>query len=60
MERVLQSYFNPATITPPDTHEIYLREEITITAVEVLLPVKTLKAGKLQAAMKSDLKCSKP
>ena len=48
-ERISQIFSNPVTVTTPDTHEVYLGEEYTITAADVSLAVKTvqtLKAGK--------------
>jgi len=50
-----KSLSNLVTITPPDTHEVRFGEENTITAAEIFLALKMLKA-----AMKSNLKCSKP
>jgi len=48
---------NPVATTSLDAHEVHLGEEYAITAAEVLLAVKTLKARK--AATKSYLKFSK-
>jgi len=59
MERVLQRSLNKATFTPSDVQEVHLGEENTITAAEVFLAVKTLKAARAHVVMKYDLKCSR-
>jgi len=54
LDRWREYFEDPITFTTSDKEEVHLGEENTITAAEVSLAVKTL-----QAAMKSDLKCSK-
>jgi len=40
------AFLNPITTTSSDTHEVHLMKDIPITAAEMFLPIKILKAGK--------------
>jgi len=45
MERVIQRRFKPIHFHTPDTQEVHLGKETTMTADEVFLAVTRLKAG---------------
>ena len=51
---------NPVTITPQNTYDLYLGEEIPSLQPKSLSLSKHWRVGRMQAVMKSDVKCSKP
>ena len=52
-----EGLLNPVSCATADTQHIHFEEEITLSEVEIAQAIKSLKAGKAAAVMKSDLRC---